>query len=105
MAALLRVEGPDSLVSATRRLRGNYVASIRDTTSGRHVVFTDPGGMLHAFVAEQGTSTTRLQLAEAAGATFADIDAAAAGRVGKLRIRPWGRAVLSSIRQLRSGTA
>ncbi len=41
--------GPDPMVDAARRLRGNFFLSIRDVANGRTVAFTDSGGMFDAY--------------------------------------------------------
>ncbi len=43
VAAALSNAGPDPMLEAARRLRGNFFLSIRDVANGRTVAFTDSG--------------------------------------------------------------
>jgi hypothetical protein len=105
VVAALDADSVDPLLGAARQLRGSFVLSICETRSGRHVVVTDPGSMLDAYVVGAQIGTSYVQLAEETGATLADVDGPAAAEFLDLGQVYEGRTTLRRIRRLLPGCA
>ena len=105
VAAALSDAGPDPMLEAARRLRGNFFLSIRDVVNGRTVAFTDSGGMFDAFVSGTRVGTSFLQLAETIGAGRGEVDPAAVVELLELGKIIERRTLLPAVRRLVPGTA
>ncbi len=104
IAAALSQSGADAMVDVARRLRGNFLLSIRDLANDRTVAFTDSGGMFDGYVTGTRVGSSFLQLAETIRARRGDVDPTAVVEFLDLGKVYEGRTLLPEIRRLLPGT-